>query len=215
MDESNIYQIVVQPILTVLGWFVAAFWAIKQVNLAHSKNIKFQQQLIRESHKREIAKEIIDIYKNISRIIESLKQNVLLFSINYKLENNNNVGSSIQVSAQSSIGPVNDIYSELGQEISRLEMWMKICGDHLPDTALLEDGVNEFRKTFSINADYPNIVDIGWVSFQRLLVNYQAGEGLDSKELSQVTSQLCNSLQNMLVLFTDGTERVNHNLITV
>jgi hypothetical protein len=40
MGDSELIRLVIQPSITVVGWFVAALWAVKQINLANRKSLE-------------------------------------------------------------------------------------------------------------------------------------------------------------------------------
>jgi hypothetical protein len=73
MGDSELLRLVIQPSITVVGWFVAAFWAVKQINLANRKTLELQKTLMSESHKRSLANELIEIYKDVAPSINKLK----------------------------------------------------------------------------------------------------------------------------------------------
>ena len=43
MGDSEFLRLIIQPSITVVGWFVAAFWAVKQINLVNRKTLELQR----------------------------------------------------------------------------------------------------------------------------------------------------------------------------
>jgi hypothetical protein len=56
MSEQGIkiMEILLQSGLTVIGWILAAVWAVRQINITHKKNLELQENLLDEDYKRKV-----------------------------------------------------------------------------------------------------------------------------------------------------------------
>ena len=170
MGDSELLRLAIQPSITVVGWFVAAFWAVKQINLANRKTLELQKTLMSESHKRSLANELIEIYKDVAQSINKLKHKGSMLSVNALLEEDPGI-EQLKLSAQLLVSPVNEAYEELCGNVFRLDMWIKVSEAHLPVLNKLRDAINHFNEVFSAleNRELPP-----WAQFQSLLVFYQS-----------------------------------------
>lgn len=71
---SEPWSLIIPAVLTVVGWFVAAHWTVKQVNLAYLKNRELQTSMLRQSKKDALAKDFLQIYLKIAQTIGDLTQ---------------------------------------------------------------------------------------------------------------------------------------------
>ena len=86
ISDIELLTLIIPPSITIIGWGVAAWWAIRQISLANKKNLELQRILMSESHKRSLASEIIAIYKDIASSIHSLLQSGNSLSMNVSLQ---------------------------------------------------------------------------------------------------------------------------------
>lgn len=209
MTSLDILRLVLQPSITVLGWGIAAWWAVKQVNLANKKNLKLHRLLIRESHKRALANELIEIYKDVARSIHKLQQSGNHLTLNLSLEKQ--AIEEINFSAQTLVAPVNKTYNELSQNIFRLEIWLQVSKDHLPEFKNLHEAINLFNEVFSLS-DQHKKKPPPWLRLQYMLVAYQAGKILPKNQDVNAWSEVSKHLSQILKKMTKGTAEVNKAL---
>jgi hypothetical protein len=209
MGDSELLRLVIQPSITVVGWFVAAFWAVKQINLANRKTLELQKTLMSESHKRSLANELIEIYKDVAQSINRLKHKGSMLSINVLLEKDPSL-EQLKLSALLLVAPVNEAYEDLCKNVFRLDMWIKVSEAHLPALNKLRDAINHFNEVFSAleNRGLPL-----WAQFQSLLVFYQARTRPVHDEISRSWKDIMAALTKLLQEMTEGTAEVNKFLI--
>ena len=212
--KFEVMQLVIPSIVTMIGWFIAAWWAIKQVNVAHNRNAELQQQLMRDSHQRELAKELIEVYKCIARSGDALAQAISSFSLNYGFQVNGII-EGVHITASDLIPKVNEAYNSLSQEVTRLDMWLKVCEGHLPDTALLNEAIREYRGIFSIPYEEDESERVRWSGYQGLLVACHDGIKLNPEAVTDASGELVVSLNGILEKFSEGTAVINKELVTV
>jgi|GEM_PF-2660056 len=216
MNEIEIIKLVTQPLLTVAGWFVAAWWAIEQVKVAHDNNSKLQRDIIREGHQRDLSKELIEIYKCISRSGHNLKQNIYSFGLNHGFEEGGDFElDNIYINANNLVAPINDSYNDFSQEIWRLEMWLRVSDEHLPDVSLLKNAISEYKDVFTTIDYETNRDDIHWTKYQGVLVAYASRVKIDHDCLREISNNIADSLNRILESLTDGTALINKALIKV
>jgi len=197
----------IQPVITVAGWFVAGWWAIRQVNVAHSKNAVLQRELMREGHRAELAKELLEIYKAVARANQDLGQKIFTLSLNYSLER----GTS-GISAKALVLPVEEAYDRLSQEIAGLELWLKVVGADLSQGTDLQAAINNYQSVFSASSKTDTEAGLNWLGYQCLLVDYKRGQSMNDEDFHEVSSHLVRSLKSVLDELTNGAARVKREL---
>lgn len=209
MIDSDFLRLLIQPLITVLGWFVAALWAVKQLNLANRKTLELQRTLMSESHKRSLANELIEIYKDVAQSINKLKQKGSMLSVNALLQNKPGM-EQFNFNAQILVGPVNESYDELSRNVFRLDMWIKVSEEHLPALDNLRTAIIHFNDGFSSSkaCELPP-----WFQFQSLLVLYQSQARPVHDQISRVWQDIGTALTELLEEMTAGTAEVNKFLI--
>lgn len=208
----EIIKLVLPSLLTVIGWLLAAWWAIEQVNLAHEKNIKLQKDLMNESHRRDIARELIAIYKSITQSGNDLRQAMTLFQINHILETDDGV-EGVSFNARNLVSPINDAYNKLSQEITRLDMWLKVAGKHLPDPEHLLDAISEFHRVFSFGSgDDGAQQGLLWSRYQSLLAVYQSELEVSDQKFADVATEINASIALIFENLTNGTAKIHSNM---
>ena len=187
--EFQVLQLVVPSLLTVIGWLIAAWWAIEQVKVAHENNARLQRDLLNESHRREIARELINIYKSTTQNISSLKQATFSFLLNHNLENGVDI-DGVKVVAGALIEPINESYSKTAQEFTRLDMWLKVTGEHVPDCTLLHEAISDFRHAFTLEGEKAKAKgnDL-WTKYQGFLVVYQSNTKIAEDKLFAISKE--------------------------
>jgi hypothetical protein len=162
-----------------------------------------------ESHKRSLANELIEIYKDVAQSINKLKHKGSILSFNAVLEKNPGI-ERLNLNPQLLVPPVNEAYEELCGNIFRLDMWIKVSEAHLPALNKLRDAINHFNEVFSAleNRELPP-----WAQFQSLLVVYQSHARPVHGEISHLWKDLTGALTSLLEEMTDGTAEVNRYLI--
>lgn len=209
--DMQVLQLVVPSLLTVIGWLIAAWWAIEQVNTAHEKNAQLQSELLNESHRRDIARELIEIYKSVAQCGNNLRQAMSSFWLNHMLEKSEQV-EGVSFNASTLVGPVNDAYNKMAQEITRLEMWMKVAGEHLPNSELLSEAISEFHNAFSFGGDENPEKGKLWTSYQAFLAAYQSKLDVSETRLSDLSKALQGAIGEVIAKMADGTAQINREL---
>ena len=204
-------QIVVPSVLTVIGWLVAAWWALEQVKVAHEGNAKLQRQLLNENHRRVVANELIEIYKSLTRAGNNFSQAIFSFSLNHGFEQNGLV-DGVTINAGNLVAPVNESYNQMSEEIARLDMWLKVSEGQLPDTSALSRAINDFRLVFSANGNEEDFKHNKWPGYQGLLAAYQSDQDISNDRLSEISSEMSAAIQRVITQLTEGAAVINREL---
>ena len=211
--ECETMQVIIPSVITVIGWFVTAWWALRQVDRAHEKNSVLQKQLVRDSHQRELAKEVIDIYKCIARSGNLLVQSISSFAVNYSFQQGKLMGK-FELDSVSLIPKINEAYSSLSEDITRLAMWLNICDGHLPDTKQLRQAIHCYMEIFGSPISENDTEKVSWVGYQGLLVAVSNAEKMNPDAIAEISDQISQDLRRILKQFADGAKIVNRELLT-
>lgn len=209
--ELVVLQVVVPSVLTVIGWLVAAWWALEQVKTAHEGNAKLQRQLLNESHRRAIAFELIEIYKSLTRAGNNLNQAIFSLSLNHSFEQEGFV-EDITINAKNLVLPVNEAYNQMAEEIARLDIWLRISKDQIPDVSVLSEAIDDFRLVFSANGNEEDFKHNQWTGYQGILAAYQSGKPISHESLSVVSGNLIEAIHSVTDKLTGGTASINREL---
>lgn len=213
MCEAELLKLIIQPAITVIGWGVAALWAIRQLNLANQKTLELQRTLMRESHKRSLANELIDIYKDIAQSINKLHQSGIMFQVNIIVEEELDNGHN-SYSAKNLVAPINAAYNELCRDLFRLSIWMKVSGEHIPKIERLREAEKYFEKHFGIDEAIKNNTTTLWISIQAILNTYLTGGHIrTSDKFGDTWSEFSKHLECLQDMMGEGTAEVNRALI--
>lgn len=205
--ELVIIQIVVQVGLTILGWFIVAWWAIEQAKIAHINNKELQVNLIKETHKSILRNELLEIYKSIVQSASTLKQQLLYYYFNNGLSDNDMQFGSSKVNKD-----INIAYTRFTEEMTRLEMWLKITNQELQHITSILDAQVEYRNTFTAGA-IEGEASVGlWVTFQGILISNSPKKS-DSEVFKKTMQKLDTSLEAIMNSLANGVSEVNQKLI--
>jgi hypothetical protein len=162
-----------------------------------------------ESHKRSLANELIEIYKDVAQLINKRRQTGYMLTVNAFLENKPGM-EQFNVNAQLLVGPVNEAYNELCGNVFRLDMWLKVSEEHLPALDKLRDAIVHFNDAFSYSKgrEVPP-----WFQFQSLLVPFRSQARPVDDQISRVWQEIATALTRLLEEMTAGTAEVNKFLI--
>lgn len=209
--DCELLKILIQSSLTILGWFILVFWGLKQINIASSKNLALQRTLVRESHERGLAIEVINIYKGLMVSLDKLQQAGNHFISNFSLETDDE-NKIINYSAKNLIEPLNKRYHEACMDIHKLEMWLKISSPILPNAEVIQKALNYFFNDFTSTKQ--NKGKCPWVDFQMFLNVYQSDNKLkNNKGLFDSWKKLSTSLMDIEKKLTMAVAEVNGELI--
>ena len=195
----------IQPALTIIGWAVMIFWAIKHLDMSAAKNLKIQQDLIQQNHERELAKEIINIYKDLAISLENFLQAGNLFTTNLKLEKSD-IKTTLNITASNLVEPINIAYNKVCSDINRLDMWLKIAPS-LPHIDDINKVIQEYKQDFSIS-DKESEKPV-WLNFQVTLSIYQAGSLSNTDKLFQEWTEVGKSIFAIRHNLIDAVSSVN------
>ncbi len=206
-------NLLIQTSLTILGWIVMIIWAIKQINIANEKSLELQRILIKEKNKQELVKEIIIIYKDITDSLECLLQAGNNFIHNFNLENSPLTEhiKSINFSAMNLIDPINQAYNKLGSDISRMDTWIELSSNSLPNTNKIKNAIMEYQKHFS----YQDNIKPVWLDYQAMLVTYKSRTLKNHNALYDVWKEISGSIIKVKKDFIEAMILIiQENLIT-
>jgi len=209
--EIQLIQLLVPSALTVIGWLIAAWWALEQVKVAHEGNEKLQRKLINESHRRAVAGELIEIYKSLTCAANNLTQSIFSFSLNHGFEQKGLI-EGVPINASNLVSPVNLAYNKMSEEIARLDMWLRISDGHIPETTALSEAINEFHLVFTANGNEGKYQNNPWSGYQGLLTAYQSGMGISDEHLGEVSAYLADAIHQVITKLTEGAALVNREL---
>jgi hypothetical protein len=140
-------SLVIPSSLTVLGWFFAAFWVIKQVNLAHKKNRELQTAILRQSKKDSLAKDFIRIYLDLAQTINDLSQFLYHTQINMGFEAK--MDGSTKFAWREAFSSIYSSYSTLGRHFDHLRVWLDVYGGQIPNKTQILTVIEKFDTQFT------------------------------------------------------------------
>ena len=141
------WSLVVPSSLTVIGWFVAAFWVIKQANLAHTKNRELQAAILRQSKKDSLANDFVHIYLDLAQSIRDLSHFLYLAQINMGLETR--MGNSSKFGWREQFNSINSSYSALGRHFDHLRVWLDVYGGQIPNKTGILAVIEKYDSYFT------------------------------------------------------------------
>jgi hypothetical protein len=197
-------EILIQPALTVIGWILAAIWAVRQINITYEKNLELQERLLDEEHKKKIAEDLFEIYSKVSRALDVLKNKGSSLSINLYLEEGG-LSPEIKISALTLVQPVNDSYNDFCEKIFSLRIWLNVYRDSLDNPSGLEHAIDKFND--QISAMNTKLAGHPWLKYQAALAVYQSGKGTNVADyVGKAWSEVNDALETIFSELTKATE---------
>jgi hypothetical protein len=206
--ELQIIQIVVQVVLTILGWAIVVWWAIEQAKIAHKNNMVLQVNLVKETHKSILRNELLEIYKSIVQAASTLKWQLQNYYLNESDGNNEIRFGSLTLNED-----INITYAKLSEEMNRLAMWLKITNAELQHIKSIENAQVEFRRTFTADATGDELHLGQWVRFQGMLMVSKNPIKSNSEDFRKTMKKLDTSLEAIMNSLADGVSEINQTLI--
>lgn len=140
-------SLVIPSSLTVVGWFVAAFWVIKQVNLAHINNRELQTAILKQSKKDSLANDFIHIYLDLVQTISDLSQFLYHAQINMGLEAQ--MDNATKFGWRKTFISINSSYSNLGRHFDHLRVWLDVYGGQIPNKTQILTVIGKYDSQFT------------------------------------------------------------------
>lgn len=208
--DCDLLKILIQTSLTIVGWVVIIVWGLKQINISSAKNLDLQQTIIRENHRRELAKEVINIYKDIIVSFDNFLHAGNRFVSNYNLEHSE-LKATINFSASGLVEPINDAYNRLCSDIHRLDMWLKISSDSLPHSGSIKEAIDFYITNFTKSDSESG--GSHWLALQTFLVVYQSGKLKNKEGLFEKWNKVRSALIDARNKLIEAVSMVNSELI--
>lgn len=206
--ELQIIQIVVQVVLTILGWAIVVWWAIEQAKIAHKNNMALQANFVKETHKSILRNELLEIYKSIVQAASTLKWQLQNYYLNESDGNNEIRFGSLTLNED-----INITYTKLSEEMNRLAMWLKITNAELQHIKSIENAQVEFRRTFTVDATGDELHLGQWGRFQVMLMVSKNPFKSNSEDFRKTMKELDTSLEAIMISLADGVSEINQTLI--
>lgn len=91
-ENWELAQILVPSMISVVGWLVTIWWALRQIEISSEKNRQLQQEALQSSEKIKAIDAVIVAYVNVDKSLHRIERTVhnMKNNINFKLEGKNN-----------------------------------------------------------------------------------------------------------------------------
>ncbi len=189
--SNEIWPILISPAVTVLGWFVAAHWAIKQVNVAYAKNRALQGAILKQAKNDSIASKFINISIEIVHCIVELKNAINHVGLNMYLDQSPRL-EGMAFAWRDKVEEINITYSNLGKQFQHLRVWVDVHGEHVPNTEAISAIIalydNSLAATLKITESHP------WIMFQGVLAGIGANRYPNDKIYTESASAVFEKL---------------------
>lgn len=199
--DPNFLSLIISSVLTIIGWFVAAWWAVKQVNIAHDKNRALQQEILVQAIKDNLYKEFIDLYSDIAESSIGLMYALNMVALNMALDEHKadiKTESTLKFGWIDLFDKVNQGYASFTKDVDRLETWLDATSEFMPNSADLYKIIDAYKKDFTMaDGRATNIWSILQTTFAGIRVKneanikqYQSAMGPVGQSLINIRSQL-------------------------
>lgn len=152
MQRQNweLARILVPAMVSVLGWFITIWWAIRQIDISAEKNRKLQYEMIQSNEKIKIMDSVIKAFIDINRSLHKIQASVSNFKTNIisKREGKNNpdLGKLFEDSGSA--------YSEMFENVEVLKFNLARLSPYGIDLKKSIDFIVEVHTRFSNKSDW-------------------------------------------------------------
>jgi hypothetical protein len=194
-------------LITIIGWFFAAFWAIRQVKYAHQKNIDLQRSLLRQAFKNGIAKQFIDIHLNLCSALLKLRDALADVSNNMRLAERMQ-NTQVNGNWQNLINHITPAYSETGRLFDLLDIWLGAAHPFLSNADRIANIIQEYKSNFTAQTSGLN----PWLSFQGTLMDIQTSGQTDGDRYDEAYLVVEEHIVEILESLKDSARTVQCEL---
>ncbi|KJR29590.1 MULTISPECIES: hypothetical protein [Vibrio] len=209
---ENIHQFYIQSALTIIGWFIAAFWAVKQVEKSNESNSHLQRLLLQESHRQYLARELNEAYKpamaNIDDFIQSLSFLVIIYGKYKKGYFANNGFEKVK----ESIDALYSSQSQMTQDFCKLDVWLNTMGSSIELVGDIRLYVAKYYELMVLNVSEMQSQEALWINIHLLLENIDEKGEVDYAELRELSSNLIVELVKVRGGLSDSIGLINVKL---
>ncbi len=196
--------------LTVVGWGVAAWLAIKQINIAHEKNRELQEAQNIRSLRSEIYKQFLPIYMDIFIAANQLNSSMSHTHLNMSLDNIIDE-KRVLFGWKESMDNIDKAYLEYCKKMELLEIWLPTARDHISKRVDIEQAIKKHKVAFTVNGG----AEAPWAKLQTVMVGMKASGNANTHEFSEAVESIQKELQTIRMHLRSGAEAIQSDLLGV
>jgi hypothetical protein len=204
------WSLVIPSILTVVGWFFAAFWVVRQVNLAHAKNRELQTALLKQAKKDTLAKDFIHIYVDLAQTISDLNHFLYHAQINMALEAQRSDGTKF--GWRDAFTKINSSYSTLGRHFDHLRVWLDVYGEQIPNKTQILTVIEKYDSQFT--ARTRQLDNHPWLLFTSSMAGILSRDKPDIELYNQRATDVGKSLEEIRFDLKEEAKIVEKHLLS-
>lgn len=209
---ENLQQFYIQSALTIVGWFIAAFWAIKQVQKSNESNSNLQKLLLQESHRQYLARELNEVYKSSVASLDDFIQSLLFTVISYGKYKNGYLGNNGVEKVSRSIDALYSSQTQMTEEFCKLDVWLNTIGTSIDLVDDVKLAVKKYNELMVSNVSQMRLEETPWINIHFLLDDIKEKVEVDYVELKELSSTLICELNKVCCGLTDNIGLINIKL---
>lgn len=203
-----------EPIITVVGWFVGAAWAIRHVNLAHNKARDLQYEVMTKAHEDTLINKTIEILLIVNKSIEDFREscvmlaNAALMDMHAK-RNAALANRSIEIEYQRYLPEIREAFVNLTADMEHLRVWQNVAPDGLFDSEKSDECLAILKRNF-IEMPEQHKTGTAWLKLQMALVGIEINGSAKVKKFIDAWDPLnkdLQSVQSTLIALVAGAHR--------
>ena len=158
--EVKLIELLIPSFISVIGWFVALSWTIKQTNLASKSNRDLQKEILILSERAKTVENVVNDMININCCLMKIKQYVENIKVNIQYKQAGKCNPDLKELFNKASEP----YQELYLNMDRLKMNHSRASIYLEKPPYIDLYLHTIHKEFSNNSD--------WEIFQSKCASY-------------------------------------------
>jgi hypothetical protein len=195
--------------LTVVGWGVAGWLAVKQINIAHEKNRKLQQEQNIKTVRSEVYKQFLPIYMDIGMTINhfnhSMNHTHMNMSLDDKLGND-----SVTFGWKQSMPEIDMAYSEYCEKMSLLEVWLSAVESHISNSADVEKAIRMHKAAFTTDGG----IRVPWLELQGIMIGMKKSGASNAGEFHTTMKSIQEQLNEIREQLQSCAKAIQRDLIS-
>jgi len=189
MNRSNweLSRILVPSIVSIIGWFVTIWWALRQVEISAQRNRNLQHEMLQSNEKIKVIDSVVIAYMELNKSLHKIDSRVNKLKLNIEFKNEGKSNPDLVY-----------LFHSCGEAHNEMYENKEILLFNLVRLRALKINSEE-TITFLVNIDEhfagPSSV---WVEYQTQAAEYLQNEGSDDSKLFSTIDTIsanCNNLR--------------------
>lgn len=184
-ENWELARILIPSIVSILGWLVTIWWALRQVEISSQKNRNLQYEMLQSSERIKVVYSVISTYIEINKSFHKIQRYINNFKANIELKkegkNNPDLASIFHKSGNA--------YSEMFENIESLKFSLARLPPYGVDN---QEGIDFIKKTFECFSG-----KFIWYTYQVKAAEYLQNEEGSIEELFYSIDKISDNCNEM------------------